>query len=1001
LTRIGVCLILGTGQAFGGSVSPLPDYHVRVWRVQDGLPQSTVTCIAQSPDGYLWLGTQNGLVRFDGVAFKVFDQNNSPAIKNNRIVQLFVDHQGALWVGAEHGNLFRLLNGTFTSFDMPGNGTTFNYARAICDDAQGQVWVLSCEWRLMCVAGGKVAVPSASWGLSSARPNAVARDQSGRVCVGTERELALWTNGYFQSLWGQAEEEHFGVDFLATNRKGGWWVAGNGRLRQFEGGRWIAERGAYAWTNQPIYGLYEDHQNRLWVATLGGGLFRYDPDGAVLHLTTREGLPTDFVRCVTEDREGNIWAGTEGGGVCRLKPSTFDTVGVRQGLASDQVMSVCESTDGSYWIGMNGRGIDHWREGRIEHYDASRGLMNGHVWSVLQDRQGVVWAGTWGGLFKLDRDGFANVSDGSQVGGVVLAMYQDHDGGLWLGQQACGVLTRISDGGRSAVQIPGTSANLDVRTLAEDREGSLWVGTEDEGLYRRKAGLWTHWGRKDGLENESVWSLYADGDGALWIGTCGGGLSRWGDGRIDSWTTKDGLANNVICQILEDNRGNLWFGSYGGVFRISKQQLQRGNRPLQCVSYDQDDGLPSIECQGGFQPSGWKSRDGRLWFPTIKGLAVVNPDRTTENPLAPLVMIEDVLVDGASAEPVLAAARAGGTNATIEVPPDRQGMDFNFTAISLTAPEKVRFQYQMENLESARVEAGGRRTVHYSHLPPGRYRFHVVACNSDGVWNQTGDALAVIVLPHFWQTGWFLVSVALLSLASAAGLANYVAHRQMRRRLDSALRQRALERERTRIAQDMHDDLGSHLTEIAFLSEFAQAPECPPEAVRADLRKIMSKARALTASLDEIVWAVEPENDSLESFVAYACSFAETYLREARIACRLELPSQLPDAVLPAEARHNLFLAFKEAINNIVKHARAKEVRLRVGCEAGRLAVTIRDDGGGFDPRAVDSREDSSAQPSGLANIRKRLEKIGGQGGITSAPGAGTEVKLSIPISPP
>lgn len=971
-------------------------YQVDVWQADNGLPQGTVTSIVQSPDGYLWLGTQNGLVRFDGVTFRVFDANNTPAIRNNRIVQLFVDHQGTLWIGAEQGNLIRYHEGQFEAYQIPGNGTTFNYARAICDDADRRLWVLSCEWRLMSVAHGEIAVPSANWGLSSLNPKAVASDEAGRVCVGTERELAVWQDGAFHSQWSQTNEAGFQVDFLATCREGGWWVAGNGRLRRFETNGFVEDRGRYAWTNQPVYGLYEDKARRVWVATLGGGLFRYDPDGAVLHLTTREGLPTDFVRCVMVDREGNIWVGTEGGGLCRLKSSLFETVGSQQGLASDQVMSACESGDGSYWIGLNGKGIDHWDHGRVEHYDAARGLMNGHVWSLLKDRQGTIWAGTWGGLFKLDRDQdrFVSVSGDGKIGGVVLAMYEDRAGDLWLGEQAFGALTRIRNQEISTLTIPGTSASLDVRAMAEDAAGGFWVGTENQGLFRRQNGEWSHFGKREGLENESIWSLYADGEG-LWIGTCGGGLSRWRNGKIKTWTTRNGLVNDVICQILDDQKGNLWLGSYGGVFSVSKAGLTiESAARVRTVSYRKADGLPSIECQGGFQPAGFAARDGRLWFPTIRGFGAVNPGQIISNSVPPVVLTEDLLLDGV-------AQTFGGAGA-LRIPPGTGRLEIHYTATSLTAPEKVKFRYQLENWDQDWQEAGAKRTATYNRLGPGNYLFRVIACNNDGVWNDRGATQAIVVLPFFWQTGWFvfLSGMALVGVIFAA--VRYVVTRRLHVRLERLEREQMVQRERARIAKDIHDDLGANLTEIAILGELAQKPETPVTEVRADVRAIVGKTKLLTQLLDEIVWALNPQRDTLENFVTYTCSYAEDFLRVARIQCRLELLPLAPEVSLSTCVRHGLFLVVKEALNNVVKHAGATAVEIRMEAPPGEFIISIRDNGCGFS-QAVETTDAGdlpvrTVSGEGLGNMRQRVESLGGRYEISSRPGAGTQVRIQLSI---
>jgi ligand-binding sensor domain-containing protein/signal transduction histidine kinase len=985
------------------------NYQVDVWQTDEGLPQGTVTSIAQTADGYLWLGTQNGLVRFDGVRFQVFNENNVPAIKNNRIVQLYVDRLDRLWIGAEQGNLVCFQNGQFSSYEMPGKGTAFNYARAFCDDAGGGLWTVSVEWQLIRLQNGKFDVPSANWRLGGIRPDAVTSDQAGRVWVGTEKELAVWQNGTFQTAYGQTNEPNFEVNFLARSRTGGIWVAGNNQLRKFEAGRWVTNRGAYAWTNSPVYGLYEDRQNRLWVATLGDGLFRYDTDGTVLHLTTKDGLPNDFVRCVTEDHEGNIWAGMEGGGLCRLKPAIFQTLGVHQGLSSDQVMSMCEAADGSFWIGMNGAGLDHLSDGKISHYGSAQGLMNGQVWSVVQDRHGTIWLGTWDGLFKRENDHFTGLSDGVTIGWEVLAIYNDPQDNLWLGQQAFGSVTRLHGTGRTPVMIPGASSSLDVRVMVQDQAGRFWIGTENEGLYCLQNDHCLHFGRKEGLASESVWSLSADDDGTLWIGTCGGGLSRWQNGRITTWTTKNGLVNDVVCQILDDHTGNLWLGSYGGVFKVNKTDLAasiNNSNLIDCVGYDKSDGLPSVECVGGFQPSGYRSSDGRLWFPTAKGFAIVNPDTITKNPLAPPVAIENLTVDKTVLWPESDEMSSSNSVVPVIIPPGRQRLEFQYTALSLTAPKKVRFKYKLEGLENRWQDAGENRTVEYSRILPGDYRFDVIACNNDGVWNETGASLAITVLPYFWQTKWFMALAVLATLGSVAGSVRYVVKQKLQRRIAHVERERAIEAERGRIANDIHDDLGSGLTEIVILSELAQNAEISSDAVQADVRKITDKARALTQSLDEIVWAMNLQNDTLDSFVTYACNFAQDYLQLAKIRCRLAVPAQLPNVPLTADIRHNLFMVLKEILNNIVKHASASEVWIQVGIEPEKFTLSIRDNGVGFrvnsilpdqaDPEAPNGN--TNLGKDGLVNMRNRLKNIGGGFDLKSQVGRGTQVELIVPL---
>ena len=994
--------------AFLGESAAWPLYQFDVWQTDEGLPQSTVTSIAQTRDGFLWLGTQNGLVRFDGVHFEVFNHNNTPAIKNDRMARLFEDRQGALWVSGEQGELLCLRDGRFISYEVPGKGTPFNYARQMCDDAEGNLWVVTCEWRLVRLGKDGFSVPSGNWSLEGMQAAAVAGEQGGPVWVVTDRELAIWQSDKFKGLSSENTGGNFHVA-LTGGRRGGVWVAANNRLRKFAAGH-CEELGAYAWGDSPIYDLYEDSRNRLWVATMGNGVFRYNADGTLLHLGKRDGLPTDFVRCVIEDREGNTWIGTEGGGLCRLRAATFQSLGVQEGLSSEQVTSICESTNRSFWIALDGGGLDHLlSDGKVNHYGSSQGLMNGHVWSVIQDHRGSVWTGTWGGLFRSDADRFTDLSDGVNIGWPVFAMYEDHRGGLWLGQQGFGALTRLFGNGQDRIQMRGTSSSLDVRVIMEDSAENLWVGTENDGLFCCRSSQWTHYGKKEGLGSDTIWSLSPENDGTLWIGTCGGGLSRWYNGAITTWTSKNGLCNDVICQILQDN-SELWLGSYNGVFRVNKQQLiqcEPNSNRVQCVSYDKTDGLPSLECVGGFQPSGLRSQDGRLWFPTVKGFAIVDPKQIPHNPLPPPVLINGITVDGTTLLPRGDAVGCETLGTGVEVPAGKRGLEIQFTALSLTAPQKARFKYQLQGFEKGWNEAGTRRSAEYSYVPPGHYQFHVIACNNDGVWNNDGASLAVTILPFFWQTTWFMTLVVLTSLGGVAGSVRYAVRRKLQRKIERIEQERAIEAERGRIANDIHDDLGAGLTEIVILSELAQNPEGSRDTVQADICRVTDKARALAHSLDEIVWAVNPENDMLDNFVSYACNFVHDYLQLGRIRCRLDVPATLPDIPLTADIRHNLFMVLKEALNNVVKHANASEVWVRIAVESAKFTITVRDNGKGFDLEPTKNpdanlslesadRSNRGQQRNGLTNMRKRMEKLKGQFYLESQSGKGTQVELTV-----
>jgi len=434
------------------------------------------------------------------------------------------------------------------------------------------------------------------------------------------------------------------------------------------------------------------------------------------------------------------------------------------------------------------------------------------------------------------------------------------------------------------------------------------------------------------------------------------------------------------------------------------------------VTYGKFDGLPSVECSGGCQPGCWRSRDGRLWFATVKGIVSVQPRDISFNPLPPPVVMEEVVVDGEVQQPKFRVqsptASAGSSfpsrvarNPLVEVGPGRHNLEIHFTGLSFTAPDKVLFKYRLEGLQSEWVAAGNQRSVSYNFVPPGEYHFQVLACNNDGVWNEAGATLALIVRPYFWQTWWFKVVGLVVLVGGSGGAIGHFERRKARRKLERLHQQRALEAERTRIAKDIHDDLGASLTRITLLSELARSDLRDLAQTETSLDRIAGTARDLTRAMDEIVWAVNPKNDRLDRLVNYLGQFAQAFLGDAGLGYRLEVPPQLPHWLLGSQLRHNLFLAFKEALHNVVKHAAAREVRVELALEPGGFRLTVADNGRGFVPSATEA---AAATPwsrleggNGLTNMRTRLEEIGGKCDVRSEPGAGTSVTFAVPVKTP
>lgn len=970
------------------------DYFTQVWQTEDGLPQNAVTAILQTHDGYLWVGTYNGLARFDGVRFVIFADGRTPGLQSSRVTSLFEDAEGGLWIGHETGGLTLFKDGRFRPMETRAawNGGKI---LAIGADANKDVWLFNEEGLLARVRDGLVLTPRA--GMAP-----------GIMSFAADRRGGFWIvrDGKVSTLRGErlvAEDFDAGpnegyVQGICASRNGGVWVASDGRLRRWQGGRWAADLGEAPWGLSGIVPLIETREGLLVGGTISSGLYVVRPGASALHFSRTNGLLQNWVRSVCEDREGNLWLGAGSAGLVALREGKVARVNPPDHWQERAVLSVCVGRDSAMWVGTEGAGLYRYHEGQWARYGEDEGVLNPFVWSVAESAAGELWVGTWGGgLFVRRGDRFERATGLEDFTAPATALHHAAKGAVWVGTSD-GLLKYEKSGltwfsRQQGLEVP------DVRAVVQSEDGTVWFGMLGGGLGYVKSGAVRQFRKRDGLSSDFVHCLRLDKDGTLWIGTAGGGLNRYKNGRFAAISTQHGLPDPVICHIEEDERGHLWMSSHGGIIRVSKAELNRcadgETNQVNCHAYGRGDGMPTLECSGGLQPAGCRTADGRLWFTTTKGLVAVNPAEVKRNPLPPPVVIEAMLVDG---QPAI----WGGTNrAPLRIPPGRHQFEFQYTGLSFTAPEKVRFRRRLEGLEMRWLDAGPKRSINYSYIPPGTYDFRVQACNSDGVWNEEGDTLAFIILPQFWQTWWFRLLVGLNSAALVAGSVLFVMRRRMQLKLERLERQRAVERERARIAKDIHDDLGASLTRITLLSQSARGElDNAPEAA-ADVDRIYRTARELTRAMDEIVWAVNPQHDTLDSLATYLGRFAQDLLNAAHIRCRLDVPMQLPPALLTAEVRHNLFLAFKEALNNAVRHADASEVRVSLTIEPAGFALRVEDQGRGF---SAETARPASSDPrrlvggNGLANMHQRLAEIGGRCDIHSTSGKGTVVTFFVPL---
>lgn len=791
LLATAVSLAMPSGAAALDPAKAITQYLHDVWQTRDGLPQNTITAIAQTPDGYLWLGTREGLIRFDGVRFTVFDSTTTPEITQDQVLSLLADRKGRLWIGTWGGGLIRLEGGRFTRFTSE-DGLPGDLISALFEDREGRLWVGTDGAGLARAESGTSSNPEMgkpqrfvsepSRGALGNSIRAITGDERG-LWVATDAGLALLDANHTLTSFGTEQGlSRTSVRALLRDRDGNLWVGTDSGLNRYRDGKFAVLTRADGLTHNVIVSLVEDADGAIWIGTDGGGLNRW-LKGTLTSFTSQQGLSNDSILAMFEDREGSLWIGTNLGGLNRLKNGRVTPFSKREGLSHDYIRAVYEDRDGTLWIGTEGGGLNRLRDGHVTAFTTKDGLSNDVVFAIIEDRDGSLWIGTDHGLTRY-RNGRFEVfhADDGLSNDSVLALHQDRAGTLWIGTYAGG-LNRFKDGRFTAYTTRQGLPHDTVNVILEDRAGGLWIGTRGGGLSRFADGQFTTFTTRDGLADNLVFALHEDQEGSLWIGTYGGGLSRLKNGRFTVVTERHGLFDNVVHRILEDARGDIWMSSNRGIFRVEKRALDQvadGTQPsLAHVAYGVLDGMRNPECNGG-SSAGAITRAGMVWFPTIEGLAAIDPERVRlpVNRLVPPVVIEDVLADN----------QALDTTGGIRLPADAQTLEIHFTALSLIAPGAVRFRYRLEGLEPDWVNAEGRRTAYYSKLPPGNYRFRVIAANNDGVWNMDGASLPVSVAPVYYESWWFRGMLVVTFL-----LAGPAFHRVRVRRLTR--QKAALERE--------------------------------------------------------------------------------------------------------------------------------------------------------------------------------------------------------------
>lgn len=970
-------------------------YALRTWQERAGLPDDELQGVTQDAEGYLWVIDKTSFARFDGSNFLPLNAPDAITLRGYAAVAANSTDTGQLALPANRGSdrqeagLYLITETTATFVVEPQ--LAGKIPRTIFYASDGRRWIGCEDGTLLSRQGDHVTRLDDLAQRPSRRPPAFATDADGTTWV-------TWDNRVYRLTADRCEEIALAQPEpeirLVSSRTGPVWLISRTALwrasadaRNFIKIRALPdELGAHF-----LQAALEDHHGMLWLGTRSRGLFRLG-EGEPMHV----GTSSDDISGICEDAQGSLWVATDSGGLNRLRPQAHQLFDRERGLFDNYSYTVAADRQGDVWLANRDGGVARVRDTVVDPIARRAGWRSFSARSVYPANDGGVWITSGLGVFRTEAANPDVIQRIPELGlqRNVRATFVARNGDYWLGLDPDRV-GRFRDGKLTVFGPEQGFDGREIRALAEDAEGRIWLGAMNGALFRATPTGFERVPFPESADVGAIQVIYFEPTGRMLLGTTRHGVLLFPPGNFTDYrrlNRHSGLPHSNVSQLLIDDHDRYWFATRNGIFWANGEQvraLAEGRADfVHTIMLGADDGVPPLACLGLYQPAAWKTPDGTLWFATRRGVLRTDPDIIAHrrDPLPP-ARVTHLSIDD----------RPHPVSAEVTIDPVVRKLQLGLSVLNLATPESVQLRVRLEGFDEAWTTVGRDFALTYPRLPPGRYPLAAMVSNGGAEWLRQPNLLTFIVPTPWWQTLWFRLTVAATVLTALALVIRARSHRRLQLLLRKAEHARAIERERTRIARDIHDDIGATLTRISLLTQFSSQD---PQRLRELLAKIHDSTRSVTRSLDEIVWAVNPRHDNLESLIYYFSNYAREYLGAAGIRCRLEAPNPPPPLLVESQIRHGLFLCSREALHNVVKHAGATEVTISFTATPHAITLAIADDGRGLTSPAPGKPDPSRiAAGNGLTNLHQHMTDLGGECHFAANPTGGTRVEFRVPLN--